>query len=116
VLISLLSPAIPTDRHFLDPSSSNIEPSLEEKVSSPLVPSAKFLDNWVRDRYFGSCKQKALLAGFEEAFELSNSGRMPHLTERFGLNLADPLARHLELAADLFQRAAIAIHQTKTLL
>src|SRR5258708_3682095 len=38
------------------------------------------------------------------------------LEERFGLDLADSLARDLKLATYLFQRAAIAIHQAKALL
>ena len=52
---------------------------------------------------------------FEEAFELPDAGRMAHLAQRFGFDLADAFAGDLKLAAHFFERAAVAIHQAKAL-
>ena len=38
---------------------------------------------------------------------------MAHLAQRLGLDLADALARDLELLADLFKRAAVAVGEAE---
>jgi len=45
----------------------------------------------------------------EEASENPRSARVMQLPQRLGLDLADALARHRELLADLFQRV-VRIH------
>ena len=54
--------------------------------------------------------------GFEEAFELTDTGRMAHFSERFGFDLADALAGDVKLASDFFECAAITIDKPETLL
>src|SRR5437773_239320 len=53
------------------------------------------------------------LFDLEEAVELPNAGRMAHFAQRFGLDLADSLARDLELRAHFLQRARIAVTQAE---
>src|SRR5713226_139096 len=43
--------------------------------------------------------------GLQETFKVLNPRRMPQLAERFGLDLADALAGHLILFADLVERS-----------
>ena len=38
---------------------------------------------------------------------------MTQLAQRLGLDLTDPLARQVELLADLFERAGLARHETE---
>ena len=45
--------------------------------------------------------------------QLANARRMPHFSQSFGLNLADPFARHPKLFADLFESSGIAIAQAE---
>ncbi len=53
------------------------------------------------------------LLGVEEAVQLADARRVAHLAERLGLDLADALAGHLELLADLFERAAVAVDEAE---
>src|SRR5437016_14593318 len=46
---------------------------------------------------------------FDEIFQALASRRMAQLAQRLGLDLADPLAGHPELPADLLQRPGKAI-------
>jgi len=55
------------------------------------------------------------LGGFEKAFELPNSGRMPHFSQSFCFYLPDSLARDTKLAAYFFKRPTVSINQTKAL-
>ena len=56
----------------------------------------------VRD-YGRDCRPTRL--PFEEAAQYASTGRVRQLAQRPGLDLADALARHRELPADLFERA-----------
>ena len=46
---------------------------------------------------------------FEKSFELTNAGGMAHLPQRLCFDLADAFAGDLELLADFFKRAAVAV-------
>ncbi len=50
----------------------------------------------------------------QKAVQLAQSCGMAHLAKRLGLNLADAFARDIKLLANLFQRAGVAVAQTKT--
>jgi hypothetical protein len=65
----------------------------------------------------GGCKEGTLrlLARFEEALELSDPGRMAHLTQRFGLDLTDTLPCDTKLAAYLLESPAVTIHEAEPL-
>src|SRR5215211_7100001 len=52
---------------------------------------------------------------FNETFQLPNTGWMPHFTQGLCLNLADPLASDLELAAYFFQCSAVAVDKSESL-
>src|SRR6476660_1781609 len=53
---------------------------------------------------------------FKKTFQLPNPGWMPHFAQGFCLDLADPLASNLELPPYFFQRSAITVDETETLL
>src|SRR5262249_17645861 len=53
---------------------------------------------------------------FKKSFQLPNPGWMPHFAQSLRLNLADPLASDLELPPYFFQRSAIAVDETESLL
>ena len=55
------------------------------------------------------------IGSFEEALKLPNSCWVTHLAERFGLDLADALARDAKLPAYFLERAAVAVDQAETL-
>ena len=52
---------------------------------------------------------------FEKAFELADARGMAHLAKCFGLDLPDPFAGNLKLAANFLKRTTIAIDQAKAL-
>ena len=52
---------------------------------------------------------------FDETFQFADAGRVAHLAECFGLDLADALAGDLELAADFLERAAVAVLEAEAL-
>ena len=58
-------------------------------------------------------KYRLVVADGEETLQMTAAGRMTHLLEGLGLDLADALARHFELPAQLFERAAVAIDEAK---
>ena len=51
----------------------------------------------------------------DEAFQLPDAGGVAHFPEGLGFDLADPLAGDLELAADFFKRAAVAVLEAEAL-
>ena len=53
----------------------------------------------------------ARLVLLEESVELADAGRVAHLAERLGLDLADSLAGHTEFAPDFFKRTAPTVFQ-----
>ena len=53
------------------------------------------------------------LFGFQEAGELADAREMPHFPERFCLDLADTFAGDFKLFSNFFERAGVAIAQTK---
>ena len=53
------------------------------------------------------------LLGVEEAGELAEARRVTHFAQGFGLDLADAFAGDLELLADLFERAAVAVDEAE---
>src|SRR5687767_7190673 len=53
------------------------------------------------------------LLGVEETVQLPNARRMAHLAQRLCLDLADALARHLELLADFLECAAVAVDKAE---
>src|SRR5260370_26663903 len=53
---------------------------------------------------------------FQEAFQLPDARRVPHFPQRFGFNLPNPFASNAKLPTHLFERSAVAIHQSKPLL
>ncbi len=61
-------------------------------------------------------KRRLHIRQFDESFELSDPGRVAHLTEGFRLDLSDTLTGDLELAAHFFKRSAVAIFKAKSLL
>src|SRR5262249_41556870 len=64
-----------------------------------------------KDRgWWDSASQPAV----EEALELAAADGMLQLAYGLGLDLADPLARHLEDAAHLLQRVGVAVAETVT--
>src|SRR5829696_4808616 len=52
----------------------------------------------------------------EEAFQLPDAGGVPHLAQSLRFDLPNALAGDLELAADFFERPAVAIDQAEPLL
>src|SRR2546428_587638 len=62
-----------------------------------------------RPRRCARCATRRGCASFEEALKLAQPRRVAHLAQRLGLDLADAFARDLELLADFFERAAVAI-------
>src|SRR5581483_10770142 len=50
---------------------------------------------------------------FEETLELADARGMAHFSQRLGFDLADALARDLELPAHFLERARVAIAQAK---
>ncbi len=62
-----------------------------------------------RKGYFSSPRQ------LDEAFEFADAGGVTHFAEGFGFDLADALAGDLELAADFFEGAAVAVLEAEAL-
>src|SRR5499427_691501 len=58
---------------------------------------------------FAGCECASRLLEIEERAELFRAARMAQLAQRLGLDLADALARDVELLADLFQRV-VGVH------
>ena len=56
----------------------------------------------------------ARLVLLEESVELADAGRVAHLAERLGLDLADSLAGHLKLLSHFLKSAAVAVLQTES--
>ena len=56
------------------------------------------------------------MRGFDEAFEVPDPRGVAHFSERFGFDLANPLAGDFKLFPHLFERAAVAIDEAKPLL
>src|SRR5688500_15785651 len=52
---------------------------------------------------------------FQESLKLAYPRRVPHFTQRLGLDLPNPFTRHAKLPADFLKRPAIAIHQSEAL-
>src|SRR5918996_3687429 len=50
----------------------------------------------------------------EVVLELAAAARGTQLAQRLGLDLSDPLARHVEVATDLLERAAPAVLQAES--
>src|SRR5678815_1528674 len=53
---------------------------------------------------------------FKETFQLPNPGWMPHFAQGLCLDLSDPLASNLKLPPYFFQRSAVAVDETESLL
>ena len=53
------------------------------------------------------------LVGLEETVQLTNSRRVPHLTQGLCLDLANSFAGDLELLPDFFERAAVSVLESK---
>lgn len=51
----------------------------------------------------------------DETFQFTDPRRVTHFPEGLGLDLADPLAGHLELAADFLESAAVAVLEAEPL-
>ena len=54
------------------------------------------------------------LVALQETLELAETGWVPHLTQGLCLDLADSLAGHLELFADLLERTAVSVAEAKS--
>src|ERR671913_1671046 len=52
---------------------------------------------------------RGLLQAFVEGLEQARARRVAEFAERLGLDLADALARHVEVLADLFERVLLAL-------
>src|SRR5688500_16741556 len=50
---------------------------------------------------------------FQVVLELAAPARVTELAKRLGFDLTDPLARHVELAPDLFKRASPSVFETE---
>src|SRR5262245_8937017 len=61
----------------------------------------------------GGSRRRQKSSGLQEAPELLGPRGMAELAQRLGLDLADALARHREVLADLLQRVLAAVGQAE---
>src|SRR5437870_9806426 len=62
------------------------------------------------------CSDEPHIRRLEESLELPDSRRVAHFAKRLCLDLADTLAGHFKLPANFFERPAVAVHESETLL
>ena len=79
---------------------------------TPPLKSGKNKHSSVTDRRYNSISSAGQL---DESFEFADTRGVAHFTQGLGLDLADALTRHLELAADFLEGAAVAILEAEAL-